>query len=515
MQTVTQAWKDNQNEVFVSESFVELTFTMNDPTAQYDGTVTVNGEEDFSHAAELLKDVEKSPVKYATFERNIWSLDGTAQIVPSSPPYGEQGYIGNTLSNDNGTYTTTNSKITMSFSRTFTDVIQGITINWGTAYGESPESFTVRVYNGSTVVATKAITGNKSVKTVVLTPISGYNKIEIEVTRWCFPSRRVRVQDIILGVVLVYDKSDIISYSHTMSVDPLSGVLPDNTIQFEIANLEQAYNPDNPDSLTEYVMERQKVTARYGYRLNGSIEWIKGGTFFMSGWEFKQNGITANFTARDAIEYMSALYTGRVNGTLAQIATAAFTQADLPTLPDGSNMWSIDSSLESINAPSGVILPDGTTIAEVLQYVANAARCVLYQDRNGIFHIEPLPLGTTDYVINRDNSYQNAETSLEKQFGIININKGQYTLTVGAGEVQDVQNPFVSTAQAPAYAAWIAAYLAKRKNLTGEFRADPRLDALDRVSITNQFATNNVLITSIRYNYNGAFKGEYEGRADA
>ena len=90
-----------------------------------------------------------------------------------------------------------------------------------------------------------------------------------------------------------------------------------------------------------------------------------------------------------------------------------------------------------------------------------------------------------------------------------------YVLTIGAGEVQDVQNPFVSATQAPAYAVWIAAYLAKRKNLTGEFRADPRLDALDRVSVTNQFATNNVLITSIRYNYNGAFKGEYEGRAEA
>ena len=514
MQAVTSAWKANQEETFVSESYVELTFKMNDPTAQYDGTVTVNGEESFSDASEILTETDKSPVKYATLERNLWSLDGTAEIAPSSAPYGKQGYIGSAVSNGNGTYAI-NPKITMTFSRVFSDTIQGVTINWGTAYGEGAESFTVTAYNGSTVVATKTVTGNKSTKSVVLTPISGYNKIEIEVLRWEFPVRRARAQDITLGVILVYDKSNLITYTHTMAVDPLTGILPDNTITFEIANLNQEYNPDNPDSLTQYVMERQKVTARYGYKINGNIEWIKGGTFFMSGWEFKQNGITANFTARDAIEYMSALYTGRVNGTLAQIATAAFTQADLPTLPDGSNMWSIDSSLESINAPSGVALPDGTTIAEVLQYVANAARCVMYQDRNGIFHIEPLPLGTTDYVIDRNNSYQNAETTLTKQTGAINVNQGLYVLTIGAGEVQDVQNPFVSATQAPAYAVWIAAYLAKRKNLTGEFRADPRLDALDRVSVTNQFATNNVLITSIRYNYNGAFKGEYEGRAEA
>ena len=69
--------------------------------------------------------------------------------------------------------------------------------------------------------------------------------------------------------------------------------------------------------------------------------------------------------------------------------------------------------LETIHAPEGASL-DGNTIAEVLQYVANAACCVFYQDREGIYHIEPLPSGVTDYEINQFRSYENSEISLSK-----------------------------------------------------------------------------------------------------
>jgi hypothetical protein len=38
------------------------------------------------------------------------------------------------------------------------------------------------------------------------------------------------------------------------------------------------------------------------------------------------------------------------------------------------------------------------------------------------------------------------------------------------------------------------------------------LDALDKITVSNKFATNTVFVTSVKYSYGGAFKGEYEGR---
>lgn len=216
------------------------------------------------------------------------------------------------------------------------------------------------------------------------------------------------------------------------------------------------------------------------------------------------------FVARDSLEYMNDLYTGSSSGTLAAIITAAMNQAGLPLMSDGSVCWVLDEILASITVPSGLDLSE-YTIAEVIQLAANAGCCAFWQDREGKLHVERLPEGVSDYRIDRFVSYANADVSLTKQLKTVNINNGQYVLNVGPiGEEQNITNPLISDSQAPVVAAWIANYLQQRKRLNGEFRADPRLDALDRVTIQNQFAETIALVTEIEYSYNGAFRGSYE-----
>ena len=513
MQSVSQVWKNAQEQTLVPESCVEVILNVGDPASQADASSESNGEMDFSDAASLVDETEKNPARYAMLERNIWLLDGSFLLLPDSPPYGENGYIGSALSGDDGSYQTDAlPTITISFSQVFTALIPGVTITWGSAYEEWAESFRVTAYNGTSQVAQKTVTGNTNVTSVVSMDIQNYNKITVEVLTWFLPGRRARIEDILIGVERTYTKSDLMSYSHSIFVDPMSAELPKAEITFEIKNLNGEYNPDNPQGVEQYLMERQEITARYGYKLNGTTEWIAAGRFFMSEWETPQNGITATFTARDGIEFMSDNYSGTSAGTLMAIATAAFQQAGLPTMPDGADRWTIDSSLSSISAPSGTDL-SGYSIAEVIQLCANAACCVFYQDRTGMFHVEPLADGTTDYEIKPFNSYANSEISLTKQLKAVDVNNGSYVLTVGeTGETQTISNPLIGSDRAATVAQWAANYLQNRKILSGEFRADPRLDALDRVTNINQFAESIVLVTEIDYTYNGVFRGNYEGR---
>lgn len=514
MQNVSEAWKLNQTQNFVSEAFVEVNLTVADPNAMDDATTNANGEEYFSHAAYLTSVIAKNPQKYATLEHNIWSLDGTCVVLPNSG-YGEQGYIGNTLCNSSGEFSITPT-ITISFSEVFTDLVQGVTITWGEAYNEFARDFTITVSNGSTQIAQQSVVGNTDLTSVVEFDIQNYDSIVIEVTKWSLPYRRARAKEITIGIIKTFDKKDLMDYVHSNTVDPLSAVAPKNEIKFSVKNLNGEYNPDNPQSVSKYLLERQLITARYGYMLNGEIEWIKAGTFFLSEWEMPQNGITATFTARDALEYMTDIYSGTTTGTLYQIATEAFTQANLPLMSDGSNRWTIDASLETIYAPQNVDLEESTTVMEVLQYCANAACCVFYQDRNGILHIEPLGSMETDYEISRFNSYQNSELTLSKQLKGVNVNNGQYELNVGTvGEVQPINNPLISDAQAPIVATWARDYLMNRQTLNGDFRADPRLDPIDRITNTNQFSESTVLVTEVTLNFNGMFKGNYAGRRGA
>ena len=481
MQEVSQAWIDAQKKTFVPESYVEVTLNVGDPDSQADAAPSDNGQMDFSNSGSLTDGTDRTPKRYALLERNLWLLDGTMKILPDSGPYDNQGYIGNALSNDEGVFDGIVPTITISFSKVFTELIPGVSITWATAYEEYARKFRITAYASGAQTYQGEFENSGDMTSIASADINNYDKIVIEVLEWCLPGRRARIESITIGIVKTYTRTDLMSFEHENTVNPLSFELPKNEIRFKIKNLNGEYNPDNPSGAERYLMERQAVTARYGYKLNGTVEWIKSGTFYMSEWETPQNGIEASFTARDLLEYMSDLYTGESTGTLYEIATTALQQANLPNLRDGSDRWVLDSSLRNITAATDADLSQNS-IKEVLQYVANAGCCVFYQDRDGVLHIESLAEEQTEYEINRFVSYSNSEISLTKQLKAVNINNGQYILTVGSvGETQPVSNPLITDDRAPIVAQWVADYLVNRKILTGNFRADPRLDALDRV----------------------------------
>lgn len=514
MQKVSDAWKAAQRELLAPPSEVEISMNIGDPDAQAGASTSDNGQTVFSDSSIVGDETEKFPVRYATLEKNFWLLDGSFKLLPDAGPYGLNGYVGSYIADDNAEYSVYPT-ITVQFDKVYTSILPGLTMIWGDAYSdvdEYPTSYRVTVYNGSSVVFTETAS-NASNKTVFSRDISGYDKITIELLAWSHPGRRPRLKSLIVGVERTYTKADMKSFGHSMFVDPLSAELPKAEITFELFNLEGEYNPDNPHGVEKYLMERQSLDVRYGFKINGQMEWIKAGTFYLNEWKTPQNGITASFAARDALEYMSDDYTGPSTGTLSEIALAALGQAGLPLMLDGSVRWVLDSSLSSISAPADADLSD-YTVAEVLQLVANAGCCVFYQDRDGRLHIEPLADGVTDYPIDQFVSYENAELELSKQLKAVNVNNGQAVVNVGpVGEVQTLKNPLVSAERAATVGQWAADYLKNRQTLNGSYRADPRLDALDRVVQKNNFAEKTVLITEVAYTYAGAFRGSYEGRA--
>lgn len=515
MHTVSQAWKDAHRGLLVPESFVEIAINVGDPEAQAAASASDNGHEVFSDTPTIVDETTKEPVRYGTLEPNLWLLDGLSAVVPDGPPYGANGYVGDVLSGTDGNFTDPVPTITIDFGEVFDTVLPGLTITWGSAYeDEWATRYRVTAYNGETVVFQETME-NDSLQSLFSHDITGYDKMTLEVLSWSRPGRRARIEALTVGVERVYDKSNLISYTHSMVVDPLSAELPTAEISFEIANLNGEYNPDNPQGAAKYLIDRQSLTVRYGYKLNGEVEWIKAGTFYLNGWDTPQNGITASFTARDGIEYMSEKYEGPTAGTLFDIATAAFEQSDMPTMADGSNRWLIDERLKEVSVPEELDM-EGYSMAEVVQLAANAGCCVFYQDREGRFHIEPLAAGETDYPIDRFVSYSNAEISLNKPLKAVNVNDGAAVVTVGqTGEVKTINNPLITEDRAETVGNWAANYLLNRQVLSGSYRADPRLDPLDRVHQKNQFAEKVVLITEVSYTYNGAFRGSYTGVANA
>lgn len=529
MQTVSQAWKNVHKQTLLNESFVEVSLSIADPDSLEDASAVANGSIYISNIPEIVNVVDTPIKSYGTLEQNIWLLNGTRKSIPESD-YKDGGYIGDAISNAEGVFDTKIPVITINFSKVHTQPIPGITIDWGTAYNEFAEHFIVTAYNGNTAVAQTEILDNTLVTSLVLLDIVNYNRITIQILKWCLPNHRARVDEIFVGVNKVYSKTSLLSYSHEQSVDPISTSLPKMEIHFSIDNSDNSYNPFNPVGMAKYLTERQEVKTRYGLKTNdNTIEWVKGGTFYLSEWYARQNGISADFVARDLLEFMSTQYKDNVSEiterSLYDLAIQVLQSADLPLNDDGTTKWVVDESLKSIYTKAP--LPEDT-IANCLQMIANAGCCVLYPDRNGILHIEPSGNDISDYQINSFNSYSKPELTLSKQIKQVNVKAYQYTIDengldslvtevstiVGeTGESITIVNPLVTSEErATILGQWIGNYLKNRMTLRTIGRADVRLDALDIVSNENEFTTNTVRMTHIKFDFNGAFRGSGEGR---
>lgn len=505
MQNVSNAWKQAQEEMIVPEQFVQIEYFVTDPDVQDDSNASSDGEVNYAVTEDITNITTKNIPKYATLEHNIWGLDGSFNVIPDAAPYGDTGYVGNELSLADGTYAN-NPVISLEFSEVHTPNVPGFSIMWSDEYDECASDFRITAWNGNAVSASYLIEGNRDNRSLVDINLGSFNRITIEIIKWNKPHHRPRITYAMIGLKQTYTKDNLMSYRHEMSVDLLSGALPKSAITFSLDNSNDNWNPDNPSGAERYLLERQPLIVSYGMMVGSSIEWINAGTFYMTEWTTPMNGLEATFVARDVVDRMNDVYSGIRVGTLRDIALAAITQA-------GIDLSSVDASLADIN--TDISTSDSEyTIGEILQMVANAGCCVMYQDRLGVLRIEKASENMTDYNISQDVSYAHPEYTISKELKAVSVNNGMgYAVNSTVGEIQTIDNPLIiDTDTAQRVAEWIRDTLATRKTISGEFRADVRLDALDKINISSKYADRTVRITDITYELTGGLKGIYTGR---
>ena len=199
MQKVSDNWKNEHRELLLNESYVEVSMEIGDPDALADAKSSDNGELFLSDSSTIVNGVERNAPDYATLEENLWLLDGNRKVVPLTG-WEQSGYIGSLLSDESGAFESLPT-ITINFSKVHQNLIPGLTIKWGTAYNEYAEAFRVVAYNGDTEVASIRVDENTSVTSIVELDIVNYDRICIEIIKWCLPYHRPRISEIFIGIV--------------------------------------------------------------------------------------------------------------------------------------------------------------------------------------------------------------------------------------------------------------------------------------------------------------------------
>ena len=394
MRNVSTAWKKAHRENFLPPSHVEIVYAITDPAMISRFSPSSTNQEFYSNLPEVLDGTDKTFTKFSTLERGIWPLNGNSKII--SAPYGNTGFVSKSVSDESCIFPDPVT-ITLLFERVLLQPIPGLTLTWSDALGEMPRTFSLVAYLDGTVVNSTTIYNNSETSSQVNFDVRNYNRIDIVIQEWCLPYRRARIEDLAVGFFALFNKENIFQIDHSNSADPLGSYIPDNTMTFTIDNTDQNWNPVNPHGMYKFLLEQQEITARYGYEINGGIEWIPAGVFYLSEWDTPQNSFTATFTARNSFDLMQDIYTGTLNGTLYDIASAALIQANLPPLSSKKIRWAISDVLKE-----HIVITEEqfeASISEILQLCAHAASCGLSQDRYGTVRIEPIPLGIDSKIV--------------------------------------------------------------------------------------------------------------------
>lgn len=513
MVEVSDKWKEKFNETLVPESFVEITCGITEPGINKKATIVTSSAAPFSTFHNIALSDNASISRYSTGEPNLTVLDGSCSIVPSSPPYGTTGFLSAEIFDDSS-----HPVIRLELPSENKSSIPGVSICWSTAFNEYATDFSVSAYLGAKKLKTVTVNGNKSIRSDVEVELSGFDAVELEVLKWCLPDRRVRVEQVKIGRYLVFDKTKILSYSHSSARDPISGQLSQESISFSLDNSDRTWDSVNPQGIYKYIYERQPVTVRYGMDVDGKTEWVSGGMFFLSEWSVPANSIEASFQARDAFLYLSSTkYTGRKYGTLYEMCYDA-----LELLEADEITFDISDELKDYSTD---ITSDESTYhnSDILQLAANAAGMALYQTRDGVIKINRVyGADTSNPVLDIPvlNNYSWPEITFAQNMLNVVTTAGGVTYAYpespsGKGVSQTLSNVMLTKdILAKSRNALTESYgvLSNRRKASLTYRASPTIDALDMVKIHHQFNYDAVLLaTNVKYTFNGCFKGTVEG----
>ena len=527
MQTVSASWDKASRQTLLPEMMVELTYSVTDPNilketdnlAVWDILEQPSGglqlpEVDYRYLLETKHGDPKTP----SLLKNAWGLDGTFGYDEDS----NEGYV-NGLSNeeDCAFLEETPPGLSIEFDALQEGILPGLSITWSEALNEWAASFRVTAYRGDIIIASTTVYDNTSVVSNVSIDMSGFDKIELQILEWCLPDRRARCNFLYLGNRLVFTKDDLLGYTHSQSVDLLSATLPKNSITFRLRNENGQWNPDNPQGVGRYLMEQQKIEVQYGMKLPGGTEWIPGGVFWLSDWNIPNNGLEVTLTASSAVSFLNKPYVHPTDGN-------SYSFYDV-----GCEIWE-NAPKPSYQIPLvTIVLPEdypfdyngNGTMAEVLQLMAHASNCIIYQDRTGNLFVWPRqdewkPWGQSQltYVIDENISYSYPEYQLGKPLKEVSVGYGNNLRVVipynATGETQTIDNPLITTQEMATLVGENAIdVLRHRKVVTGEFRADLRLDPMDSIIVTSKYGSTAIILTDIEYSTTGgSFRGKYTGR---
>ena len=306
--------------------------------------------------------------EYATFEENQTKADGKALFPPKNDEIFQLVENTNAISQD------IRGHIMVRFDNEY--LIKGLTIDFGDSY---PTEFRVVIneettytYLNDTNRFVTDVSFNK-VRTIKIIPIHFVDGDD----------KRLRINTMLMGVGVAFQNEDIESATLTDTASFISEELPQLEFSVTCFDKDKIFNVDDDNSFIQFLERGQELNVTIGVELeNGSIEWLDMPLTYLDEWASDTQRIS--FTSTDKIALMTPKYDA---GNYIHERTLYSDAVDVCTFfglePDE---YYIDDSLRNVVVENP--LP-AVSCAECLQLIANAGRCAIKQNSDGMILLLP------------------------------------------------------------------------------------------------------------------------------
>lgn len=361
MQAASNEYKDMMRRKWRNPlSYLRVTIGLINQQAQ--ASAYIPERDVYTYYSDLVKPMDSYKVQelYATCDQDYTTVDGSMYFLPkdAADVVLNQGIVTDGLKGE----------IEIRFPVQYD--IKGLTVEFGKAY---PVEFTIISDN-----RTLNVTNNADGHYVTEEIFEGATFLRFVPAAMVNGQSRFRINQITMGIGVYFDSKKILSATKKEHISPISEELP--TIDFDVTvdNKDRAYDVENEESTVNFLEIGQQVEVLYGQAMDdGTIEWIPGTSLALKSWSADDTEM--DFQASDCFDGMDGTYyRGQYhpNGmSLYDIAVDVLSDAQV----DYRNYW-IDPYLKDVLVvnPMPVV-----THKEALQLIANAGRCILYQNRAG------------------------------------------------------------------------------------------------------------------------------------
>lgn len=396
--------------------FLKVKFNIVDPETNPD--LSSNSEEIFSDLDNIKETTIPQTKNYATLEKNFWLLNDSQPIYGSEKL--EQTYTSSYMSDKNCLFTD-KACITLTSSVYLTTL--GLTMVFDSIDKNYAKKLNVKAYRDNALIMNKDYTLNSYRERLIFADndeLVRWNKIEIYFIESSLPYRRIRINQLLFGIMETYTDENIISAESKEKTTMINSELPTHTFKFTIDNMNKLFNPDNPEGWYRYILQQQPISYKWGYQLDdGTIEWILGGNMLLTGSvDVGENQVT--FSTTSFINYLTKPYKKGVynaNGrSLYDLAVDVLEDSNIDSsqynLWEGLKLLKTDAPLPKLEA------------RQLLQIIATTGNCILFTNRENIINIQPFSYILSPYGMSYDFITSNPVVKVQSELhnAIIYIN---------------------------------------------------------------------------------------------